>query len=190
MNDRWEGSRSPRNGQFQKGHSGNPNGRPRKPVAVPEVRRSAFDIVLEKRVTITEGGCERELSVEEALQMRTYKNALDGNRAAQREVLKWIEKRNKAMGHVEQRMTPHAEIRMREGEPRNADESMRLLGIARPTKIEGRYDPDAILLEPWAVQAALSRRRGGKALTPKNIGEIKRCTRSAETLRWPRGTKT
>ena len=122
MNDRWEGSRSPRNGQFQKGHSGNPNGRPRKPVAVPEVRRSAFDIVLEKRVTITEGGRERELSVEEALQMRTYKNALDGNRAAQREVLKWIEKRNKAMGHVEQRMTPHAEIRMREesqGTPTN-----------------------------------------------------------------------
>jgi hypothetical protein len=35
--------------------------------------------------------------VEEALQLRTYQNALAGNRAAQREVLKMIAKREKAM---------------------------------------------------------------------------------------------
>ena len=65
---------------------------------------------------------------------------------------------------------------------------MLLLGIAgrNPT----RQGPDTIgeqlLLEPWAVQAALSRRRGGQRLADKEIAEIKRCTRDADTLRWPR----
>jgi hypothetical protein len=63
---------------------------------------------------------------------------------------------------------------------------MRLLGIAAPNKSREEHDPDAILLEPWAVQAALRRRRGSKALTTKDIDDIKRCTRAPETLRWPR----
>jgi hypothetical protein len=71
-------------------------------------------------------------------------------------------------------------------DPRNADAAMCLLGIAAPNKSREEYDPDAILLEPWAVQAALRRRRGGKALTTENIDDIKRCTRAPETLRWPR----
>src|SRR5262249_21901352 len=71
-------------------------------------------------------------------------------------------------------------------DPRNADAAMCLLGIAAPNKSRVERDPDAILLEPWAVQAALRRRRGGKALTMKDIGDIERCTRAPETLRWPR----
>lgn len=73
-------------------------------------------------------------------------------------------------------------------DPRDADAAMCLLGIAAPNKSREEYDPEAILLEPWAVQAALSRRRGRKALTMKDVGEIKRCTRAPETLRWPRRT--
>ena len=45
---------------------------------------------------------------------------------------------------------------------------------------------DRLLLEPWAVQLAISRRRGGTMLTSWNVSEIKRCTRDAETLKWPR----
>jgi GTP-dependent phosphoenolpyruvate carboxykinase len=47
---------------------------------------------------------------------------------------------------------------------------------------------ERLLLEPWAVQAALSRRRGGSRLTDKDVIDIKRCTRDAGALRWPRGT--
>jgi len=65
---------------------------------------------------------------------------------------------------------------------------MCLLGIATPDKRLEDHNPGAILLEPWAVQAALSRRRGGKALTKQDVGEIRRSTRTPETLRWPRGT--
>jgi len=63
--------------------------------------RSAFEIVLEKRVTVTQAGIDQELSVEQALQLRTYQDALAGKRAARREVLKMIAKREKAMADRE-----------------------------------------------------------------------------------------
>lgn len=187
-----ERSRSPRTGRFQKGHSGNPKGRPRKQRVLPDAPRSAFEIVLEKRVTVTQAGIDQELSVEEALQLRTYQDAWAGKRAARREVLKMIAKREQAMadrGLRTQRTMPSVTSK-KSPDPRNADAAMCLLGIAAPNKSREEHDPDAILLEPWAVQAALGRRRGGKALTMKDIGDIERCTRAPETLRWPRRTIT
>ena len=187
-----ERSRSPRTGRFQKGHSGNPKGRPRKQRALPDAIRSAFEIVLEKRVTVTQAGIDQELSVEEALQLRIYQDAWAGKRAARREVLKMIAKREQAMegrGLRSQRTMPSV-ARKISPDPRNADAAMCLLGIAAPNKSREEYDPDAILLEPWAVQAALRRRRGSKALTLEDIGDIERCTRAPETLRWPRRTIT
>ena len=191
MSDTSGPFRSPRTGQFQKGQSGNPKGRPRKQVAPPDATRSDFEIVFEKRVTVTQGGVDQELSVEEALQLRTYQDALAGNRAAQRTMLKMIAKREKANGNSGQGILPLVTTKM-ESEPRNADAAMCLLGIAAPDKCTDKCteadEPDALLLEPWAVQAALGRRRGSKALTPPDVDEIKRSTRAPETLRWPRGT--
>jgi hypothetical protein len=154
--------------------------------------RSAFEIVLEKRVTVTQAGIDQELSVEEALQLRTYQDALAGKRAARREVLKMIAKREKAMADREvrtPRTRPSVPVKT-SPDPRNADAAMCLLGIAAPNKSREEYDPDAILLEPWAVQAALRRRRGSKALTMEDVDDIQRCTRAPETLRWPRRTIT
>lgn len=190
MSDTSERSRSSRTGQFQKGHSGNPKGRPRKQRAPPDATRSAFEIVLEKRVTVTQAGVDQQLSVEEALQLRTYQNAWAGDRTAQREVLKMIAKREKAMadsGRLTPRTMPSVTQKV-SPDPRNADAAMCLLGIAAPNKSREEHDPGAVLLEPWAVQAALRRRRGSKALTMKDVGDIKRCTRAPETLRWPRRT--
>ena len=74
--------------RFQKGRSGNPKGRPPKPRR-PNV--SAFEIVLDKRLTAPMGGKERELTVEEVLQQQTLRDALAGKRMAIRKVLKMIE---------------------------------------------------------------------------------------------------
>ena len=106
MSDTSKRSRSPRTGRFQKGQSGNPKGRPRKQLALPDATRSAFEIVFEKRVTVSQGGVDQELSVEEALQLRTYQDALAGNRAARREVVKMIKKREKAIAESGQRILP------------------------------------------------------------------------------------
>src|SRR5262249_11209637 len=170
-------------------HSGNPNGRPRKQIALPEATRSAFEIVFDRRMTVTQGGVDRDLSVEEALQLRTYQDAVGGNQAARREVLKMILKREKAIRDSGQRIMPLNTFKM-EREPRNADAAMCLLGIAASDRTRQEHKPGALLLEPWAVQAALGRRRGSKTLTPRDIGEIERCTRAPKTLRWPRRTKT
>jgi hypothetical protein len=188
VSDTPERSPSPRAGQFQKGQSGNPKGRPRKQIALPDATRSAFEIVLEKRVTVTQGGVDQELSVEQALQLRTYQDALAGNRAARREVLKMIAKRENAIADRGQRIMPSVTLKLERTEPRNADAAMCLLGIATPDKSREEHNPGALLLEPWAVQAALGRRRGRKALTAQDVSNIKRCTRAPETLCWPRRT--
>ena len=190
MSDTSERARSPRAGQFQKGQSGNPKGRPRKQIALPDATRSAFEIVFEKRVTVRQGGIDQELSVEQALELRTYQDALAGNRAARREVLKMIAKRERAIEDRGQRIMPSVTSKMEPTEPRNADAAMCLLGVAAPDKSRKEHNPGALLLEPWAVQAALGRRRGSTALMTKDVDDIKRCTRAPETLRWPRRTIT
>ena len=58
--------------RFRAGQSGNPAGRPKK--RRPHV--SAFDIIFDKTLTVTQGGVERELTVDEALQLQTYQAAL------------------------------------------------------------------------------------------------------------------
>ena len=80
-------------GRFVKGQSGNPSGRPK--ARRPHI--SAFDIIFGKTLTVTQGGVEREISVDEALELQTYQAALKGNRPAVRAVLKMIEKREFAI---------------------------------------------------------------------------------------------
>ena len=48
---------------------------------------------MEKTLIVDDRGGTREITVEEALQQRTYRDALAGKRMAQREVVKWIMKR-------------------------------------------------------------------------------------------------
>ena len=74
--------------------------------------------------------------------------------------------------------------------PADDDEALLVLGIAtrHPAHEALGADREQLLLEPWSVQAALGRRRGGSKLTEREIEEIQRCTRDAATLRWPGGT--
>jgi hypothetical protein len=74
---------------YGKGQTGNPGGRPRKS-QVPQP--SSFDVVMDKTVIVTREGIAREVELEDALQQRTYQDALAGNAMAQRQVLKWIMK--------------------------------------------------------------------------------------------------
>lgn len=174
-----EPGRPPLTSRFRKGESGNPNGRPR---ALPRPPPSAFDIVIDRSLTVTRNGKPRQVTVEEALQHRTYQDAVAGNRAAQREVLKMIAKREKWLAAEAPR---HQSVKMliEASDPNNASEALILLGIAeREACRNDGYE--RLLLQPWAVQAALSR-PGRRRLSDADVGHIKRCTRDAETLRWP-----
>ena len=176
----------PREGQFRKGQSGNPNGRPK---SAKDPHTSVFDVVTDKTLTVTRNGRPRDITMEEALQHRTYQDAVKGNRPALREVLKWIDRREKYYASNSKRKPPKPSSLRFSPDPDNADAALLLLGITAPDPRCQDIDADReqMLLEPWAVQAALSRRRGGRKLRDKDVAEIRRCTRDPDSLRWPKG---
>ena len=121
--------------------------------------------------------------------MRRANRADEGQRMAMREVVKWIIKRE-AWLEKHAPKAPRPITRLSSPDPDNADAALMLLGIAAPNPARADIGADRaqLLLEPWAVQAALRRRRGGNRLTDRERNEIRRCTRDRDCLRWPRGT--
>jgi hypothetical protein len=168
--------------RFQKGRSGNPAGRPKK--RRPHV--SAFDIIFDKTLTVTQGGVERELTVDEALQLQTYQAALKGSKMAIRQVLKMIEKREAALLKLSPPATAPVTME-REYDSDNANEAMRILGIASVVRASdsGGYWDNHPRFATWATQAALSR-TGRRQFDKKDIDNIKLLTVDAERLKWPR----
>ena len=94
MNGKQKSNDRSSGGRFKKGKSGNPKGRPLKRQV--ETSGSVFDLIVDQTLTITRDGVPREVSMDEALQHKTYQQAIAGNRTAVRQVLKMIEKREKA----------------------------------------------------------------------------------------------
>ena len=146
-------------------------------------------MLVEKTLSVADHGGTREITVEEALQQRTYRDALAGKRMAMREVVKWIIKREAWLAKHEPK-APQPTTFLSSPDPDNADAALILLGIAAPNPARANIGTDRaqLLLEPWAAQAALRRRRGGQSLTDGERDEIRRCTRDPDSLRWPRGT--
>lgn len=169
-------------GWFPKGRSGNLKGRPTGSRSSKE--GSALDIVLEKTLTVTERGRTREITMEEALQQRTYQDALKGKRMAVREVQKWIHQREAWLTEHAPK-PPQQEITIGSApDPDNADTALVLLGIAAPDQDRAWYSGRTLLLlEPWAVQAAMRRRRGGQRLTDRELEEIRSLTRDPDAPR-------
>lgn len=164
--------------RFKPGQSGNPRGRPK--ARRPNI--SAFDIILDKRLTVKQGGADRELTIEEALQLQTYQDALKGSRMAIRKVLKMIEKREIALAK-KHKWTPRPIPFVTHHTSDNADEAMRLLDIATD---DPGFEGKRMRLQTWATQAALSR-PGRRKFSEKEVKDIKFFTLGAEKLRWPRG---
>jgi Family of unknown function (DUF5681) len=187
VNEKSRSGATPNRGQFRKGRSGNPGGRP---TVSRAPRASAFDVLVEKTLTVAHHGGTREITVEEALEQRTYRDAVAGKRMAQREVLKWIMKRETWLAKHAPRASRSKITHHISPDPDNADAALQLLGIAAPNRARADIGADRaqLLLEPWAVQTALRRRRGGNRLTDDERNTIRRCTRDPDSLRWPRGT--
>ena len=164
-------------GRFEKGQSGNPDGRPK--ARRPNI--SAFDIIFDKTLTVTQGGTERELTVDEALQIQTYQAALKGSRMAIRAVLKMIEKREKAIAKRSPPQ-PNAVRLQHEYDSDNANEAMLILDIAR---YDGPGDGRRMRVSTWAAQAGLSR-PGRPPLTDKDVSDVKLFTFESDKLKWPK----
>lgn len=167
-------------GRFEKGRSGNPAGRPKK--RRPHV--SAFDIIFDKTLTVTQNGVERELSVDEALELQTYQAALKGSRMAIRKVLKMIEKREAYLATRDEPPTSKVTTEIHHS-AENANEAMSLLGIIEKDSAWPENHP-RWKLATWAAQAALSR-PGRRKIEQKEVDNIKMFTTDSDRLKWPRG---
>ncbi len=173
-------------GRFERGQSGNPAGRPK----ARRPHNSAFDIIFDKTLTVTQSGVEHELTVDEALQIQTYQAALKGSKMAVRAVLKMIEKREAALSKLNPVKACGSRIEM-EYNAHNAENALRLLGIA----VDGHVPPSGgeaartLKIATWAGQRAISR-PGRHAFSESDRDDIKRYTDQPEKLRWPRGKRT
>src|SRR6516164_7351650 len=127
MNEKSSSNAKPNAGQFPRGRSGNPSGRPK----TTRVQASAFDIVVEKTLTVTHNGVTRGITLEEALQQQTFQKALKGDRKAQRDVLKWIRKNEAWKAKHAPKAQPKITCQI-SPDPDNADEALLFLGIAAP----------------------------------------------------------
>jgi hypothetical protein len=158
--------------------------------ASPRPQSSVFEVLVDKTLTVVRDGIAREIGLKEALQHRIYQDALKGTPMAIREVAKWILKRDAWLTKHRRQASPPAITRHISPDPDNADAALLLLGIAAPNPARAEYAENRaqLLLEPWSVQAALRRRRGGQRLTDRERDEIRRCTRDPDSIRWPRGT--
>ena len=165
-------------GRFEKGQSGNPAGRPK----ARRPHNSAFDIIFDKTLKVTQGGAERELTVDEGLQLQTYQAALKGSKMAVRSVLKMIEKREKALAKRAPSQIAPVSIE-HEYESDNADAALLTLGIAEYVG----QDPGHkwMRLATWAAQAALSR-PGQKPLGEKELNNVRHFTSEPDKLKWPK----
>ena len=169
--------------RFMKGQSGNPNGRPRK--RRPNV--SPFDIVVDKRLTVTQDGQERELTVDEALQLQTYQAALGGSRLAVRAVLKMIEKREQAL----RRLAPVVErkpLRVTVSyDSDSANDAMLLLGVlCENRKMPPPHSPRPLIVSNWAAKASFSR-AGRRKLDDRQSNTLHLFIEDYEALRHLRG---
>lgn len=171
-------------GRFEKGRSGNPSGRPK--ARRPHV--SAFDIIFDKMLTATQNGIERELTIDEALELQTYQAALKGSRPAVRAVLKMIEKREVALQKNAPNAVPGANPMRLEYDADNANDAMLLLGLVSIDKSEVGYFADKAKIETWAAQAALSRPGRPKTKKPRQV-DINAIVHEPDKLRWSGGDR-
>jgi Family of unknown function (DUF5681) len=84
----------PKKSQFKKGQSGNPRGRPKKWVSPKEPLsfEKAFIAELKSKITISEAGRTKKITMLEALAKSLVTHALKGDKAAMRYVLAQLSK--------------------------------------------------------------------------------------------------
>ena len=171
--------------RFKKGQSGNPKGRQRKPKPPPS---SPFAI-LDEMLTVHEPEGVAELSLEDAMLIKTYQLAITGNRRAGKKIVKMMIERYKSNLKSQAPRAPRITRKVEQVDPENALEALEILGIAsrRANANAGDSRRGCLRLERWAVEAAL-RRRTFEELSSSDIHFIREWTHDGLAVKWPRSS--
>jgi len=159
--------------RFAKGQSGNPAGRPR-----GRHREAPYEAVLGQMVTIREGGASRRVTAAEAFLLQLTKRALEGDSAAARASLAMIEQAREAHDIGGPRLSAIVTVLVSPGSVTSALEPSRMAKKLDPYRETAR-----MALEPWLVEAALSRL--GRKLSPAEQRTVVEATRTPRKVRWP-----
>src|SRR5258706_15321703 len=140
--------------------------------------RSAIQAVLGQMVTIREGGVERRVTAEEAFLLQLAKSGVEGDGAATRTALGLIEE-------ITARRSTHrgfiSVIVWRLVAPGSVTSALMPLRMAR--KLDPYRKTARMVLEPWLVEAALSKLNRKLNRAEQQI--IVKTTRTPHQVRWP-----
>jgi hypothetical protein len=166
--------RPPKATRFSNGRSGNPKGRPKGSKSIVP-----YEKVLGRKVLITEKGVQRTVSAAEAFLLHMAKQGLSGKVGEASDTLSVIQEGQVLRGRMNDSQEPFVVKVMASGNPNIA---MFILGMAR--KLSPYRPTSWTVIEPWMVEAALSR-FGGRRLSLTEQEVVMQATRTPLKVKWP-----
>lgn len=164
-------------------HGSKPRKR-RKRSALPSVVTPSPFRILDEPVAVEEDGASGQISFEDAVLFKDYERAISGNSRALKRMVKKLIQREMARPKPRRRSGKGEKFLLEPHDPQNARDAMEILGIIAEDPYWSDPPMRFFLIEPWAIEATLRRKRFGP-MSRMTIDLVKAWTRDKGSISWP-----